>query len=195
MRTPQIANTTGTKNSWYYVKSGPLCISFPITDPSSAADVGVMRADWMQNCDKAGLAKSDLHSAVWSWGVWSRAFSPPSFQRMVVISDYLQSERRQVSIRKRSEEFGMGTSLKSLWRICPELFPRRYVGREMVNGDWADHYSCAVEDQERNMTIAFQNWHSLGLGSTAKGLPLRVRETADNSMPRLFEAIMYRNIV
>jgi hypothetical protein len=43
----------------YYVKSGPLCIYFPITDPSTAAApaVGVEKPDWMSSCVDAGWAK------------------------------------------------------------------------------------------------------------------------------------------
>jgi len=46
-------------DSHYYVKSGPLCISFPITDPgiSGKPGVGIERPDWMQKCKDAGFAK------------------------------------------------------------------------------------------------------------------------------------------
>jgi len=109
---------TGSDASRYYVKSGPLCIDFPITDPGSVGgQVSVERADWMDFCNTSGFAK--------------------------------------------------------------------YVGREQidVNGqaEWADHFSCHIEYTEVNQTITFQNWHSLGLGSVPKGLPLRV--TGGNSAP------------
>lgn len=44
-----------------------------------------------------------------------------------------------------------------------------------------DHWSCHVEYTEVNQSITFQNWHSLGLGSVPKGLPVRV--TGGNSAP------------
>lgn len=111
------ATQVWTKNekgeSFYYVKTGPLCIGFPITDPATSGQVGVERMDWMENCDKMGLAT--------------------------------------------------------------------YQGREQVHGDWADHYTCAIRDEERNLTIAFQNWNSLGLGAVPAGVPVRV--TGGNSAP------------
>jgi hypothetical protein len=61
----------------------------------------------------------------------------------------------------------------------------QYVGRELVTVDgkeeWADHFSCRVLYDKVNQSIVFQNWHSLGLGSVPKGLPLRV--TGGNSHP------------
>jgi len=110
--------STGSAGSHYYVKSGPLCISFPITDPGSVGGpVGVERADWVKHCNASGM--------------------------------------------------------------------NSYMGREQVTVDgekvWVDHYSCHVEYTEVNQSITFQNWHSLGLGSLPKGLPLRV--TGGNSHP------------
>jgi len=109
---------TNSAKSNYYVKSGPLCISFPITDPGSVGGpVSVERADWMVNCNASGMAQ--------------------------------------------------------------------YMGREQVHvneeGVWADHWSCHTEYSEVNQSITFQNWHSLGLNSLPKGLPLRV--TGGNSAP------------
>jgi len=46
-----------TGSSHYYVKSGPLCISFPITVPGTKVPVGVERPDWMANCGKLGIGK------------------------------------------------------------------------------------------------------------------------------------------
>jgi len=58
-----------------------------------------------------------------------------------------------------------------------------YVGRETVNGEWADHWACyaVVGHHENNVTIAFQNWHALGLGPNPLGTPLKV--TGSNSHP------------
>jgi len=109
--------TTGKSN--YYVKSGPLCISFPITDPGipSKPAVGVERPDWMAHCQAAGFAA--------------------------------------------------------------------YQSRERIEVDgaheWTDHWSCHVDDIDADQAITFQNWHSLGLGATLRGLPLRV--TGGNSAP------------
>lgn len=68
---------------------------------------------------------------------------------------------------------------------CHEAGFAKYVGRELVTVDekeeWADHYSCRIPYDKVNQSITFQNWHSLGLGSVAKGLPLRV--TGGNSQP------------
>lgn len=61
----------------------------------------------------------------------------------------------------------------------------KYVGREQVLVDgveeWVDHFSCRLDYEAANQSITFQNWHSLGLGSVPKGLPLRV--TGGNSAP------------
>jgi hypothetical protein len=104
---------TGNASSYYYVKTGPLCLGFPIKDPGAGGSVGVEKADWMKSCNDAGLAT--------------------------------------------------------------------YLGRELVAGEWADHWACIVNDDQRNMSIVFQNWHSVGLGTSPKGLPLRV--TGGNSAP------------
>jgi hypothetical protein len=113
-----IGGNSKTAKSAYYVKSGPLCIYFPITDPGSVGGyVSVERADWIKHCNASGFNK--------------------------------------------------------------------YMGREQVKlGSeqvWTDHNSCHVEYTEVNQSITFQNWHSLGLGSVPKGLPLRV--TGGNSNP------------
>jgi hypothetical protein len=108
-----------TKDSKYYVKSGLLCLYFPITDPGLAGTpkVGVEKADWMKSCKDAGMAK--------------------------------------------------------------------YIGREQVdvNGEavWTDHWVCHVDYKAAGQQITFQNWHSLGLGTVPKGLPVRV--TGGNSAP------------
>jgi hypothetical protein len=108
-----------TKDSKYYVKSGALCLYFPITDPGldGTPKVGVEKADWMQSCKEAGMAK--------------------------------------------------------------------YIGREQVDvhGEavWADHWACHVDYEAAGQQITFQNWHSLGLGTVPKGLPIRV--TGGNSAP------------
>jgi len=78
---------------------------------------------------------------------------------------------------------------KSTWmRDCHENNWATYVGREQVNGEWADHWSCRIEypaaknpDNTTGQTITFQNWHALGLGDNVKGLPVRV--TGGNSKP------------
>ena len=41
----------------YYVKSGPLCISFPISVPGTKVPVGVEKPDWMSHCAASGSAK------------------------------------------------------------------------------------------------------------------------------------------
>jgi hypothetical protein len=73
-----------------------------------------------------------------------------------------------------------------------------YVGREQINvaaawdapngtstDEWVDHWSCRLDyiNDLINQSITFQNWHSLGGGSSKlpKGLPLRV--TGGNSKP------------
>eukprot|EP00421_Protoceratium_reticulatum_P006583 CAMPEP_0168372506 /NCGR_PEP_ID=MMETSP0228-20121227/8316_1 /TAXON_ID=133427 /ORGANISM="Protoceratium reticulatum, Strain CCCM 535 (=CCMP 1889)" /LENGTH=496 /DNA_ID=CAMNT_0008385415 /DNA_START=66 /DNA_END=1556 /DNA_ORIENTATION=- len=104
---------TGSQKSKYFVKSGPLCIYFPITDPGVGGSINIELTDWMARCDKGGNAT--------------------------------------------------------------------YMGREKVDGEWADHYSCLIDYAKVNQTIVFQNWHSLGLGKTAKGAPVRV--TGGNSAP------------
>lgn len=110
----QIWIVDGT-DSKYYVKSGFLCLYFPITDPGQSGKpmVGIERANWMQTCNEAGMAK--------------------------------------------------------------------YIGREQVNGEWVDHWSCHVDYEAAQQQITFQNWHSLGLGKVKKGLPMRV--TGGNSAP------------
>jgi len=101
-----------TKKSKYYVKSGPLCLYFPIHDVDGVAPVNQITPTWIKDTDKLGLVK--------------------------------------------------------------------YMGRELVDGEWADHYAATYKTEEvvkgkpRNQTIIFANWHSLGLGKTAKGLPLRL---------------------
>jgi len=107
------ADTVASSN--YYVKSGPICISFPITDPGlpNKVQVSVERPDWMSFCDQGGWAK--------------------------------------------------------------------YVGREQVDGVWTDHWSCHIDYIGVNQSITFQNWHSLGLDTVPKGLPVRV--TGGNSAP------------
>ena len=55
----------------------------------------------------------------------------------------------------------------------------RYVGRESVHGEWADHYNCSVAYD--NQTITFQTWHSTGLGDTPFGLPVAM--SAGDSKP------------
>ncbi|CAE8598338.1 unnamed protein product [Polarella glacialis] len=61
----------------------------------------------------------------------------------------------------------------------------KYVGREQVlvggKEEWVDHWSCRLDYEAANQSITFQNWHSLGLGSVPKGLPIRV--TGGNSAP------------
>merc|ERR1719420_1712192 len=47
---------TGNQSSFYYVKTGPLCLGFPIKDPGAGGSVGVEKADWMRSCKEAGLA-------------------------------------------------------------------------------------------------------------------------------------------
>lgn len=107
------------KSSKYYVKSGPLCIYFPITDPGQSGKpiVGIEKPNWMQTCKDAGFAS--------------------------------------------------------------------YVGREQVNvvGEdvWVDHWACHLDYEAANQSITFQNFHSLGVNSVPKGLPVRV--TGGNSQP------------
>jgi hypothetical protein len=68
---------------------------------------------------------------------------------------------------------------------CNDFGMAHFVGREQVsvNGEkvWADHWSCRLDYKAANQSITFQNWHSIGLGSVAKGLPIRV--TGGNSAP------------
>eukprot|EP00406_Dinophysis_acuminata_P009058 CAMPEP_0179216570 /NCGR_PEP_ID=MMETSP0797-20121207/3449_1 /TAXON_ID=47934 /ORGANISM="Dinophysis acuminata, Strain DAEP01" /LENGTH=560 /DNA_ID=CAMNT_0020922737 /DNA_START=1 /DNA_END=1680 /DNA_ORIENTATION=+ len=64
---------------------------------------------------------------------------------------------------------------------CEAAGMAKYVGREQVDGEWVDHYACVIDYAQVNQTIVFQNWHSLGLGRTPKGLPVRV--TGGNSAP------------
>jgi hypothetical protein len=110
---------SGAQSSNYYVKTGKVCIYFPITDPGTTDhfSIGIESANWVQKCDTAGFAK--------------------------------------------------------------------YVGREQVSIDnkevWTDHWSCHLAYAGANQSITFQNWHSLGLDSIPKGLPLRV--TGGNSAP------------
>jgi hypothetical protein len=106
-------------SSKYYVKSGIMCIYFPITDPGieGKPNVGIEKANWMQTCKDAGMAT--------------------------------------------------------------------YVGREQVNVEgedvWTDHWLCHLDYEAAGQQISFQNWHSLGLGTVPKGLPVRV--TGGNSAP------------
>lgn len=52
-----IGDVSGVQKSTYYVKTGPLCISFSITDPGAAGiNVGVEKVDWVKNCKDAGFA-------------------------------------------------------------------------------------------------------------------------------------------
>lgn len=52
-----IGDVAGGQKSTYYVKTGPLCLSFPITDPGAGgAVVGAERPDWMRSCEEAGHA-------------------------------------------------------------------------------------------------------------------------------------------
>jgi hypothetical protein len=70
---------------------------------------------------------------------------------------------------------------------CSDAGFAHYVGREQIHVEdkdiWVDHYSCRLDyvNDMTNQSITFQNWHSLGLGSVPKGLPLRV--TGGNSKP------------
>jgi len=67
-------------------------------------------------------------------------------------------------------------------KFCNESGFAKYVGREEVDGVWADHWSCHIEYTQVNQSITFQNWHSLGLSANIpKGLPVRV--TGGNSAP------------
>jgi len=53
-----IADVSGQKKSQYYVKAGPLCLTFPISDPGAGGmAVGVERPDWVKRCSEAGYAK------------------------------------------------------------------------------------------------------------------------------------------
>lgn len=68
---------------------------------------------------------------------------------------------------------------------CKDAGYGHMVGREQVRvgteDHWVDHWSCRLDYEAANQSITFQNWHSLGLGSIPKGLPLRV--TGGNSAP------------
>lgn len=68
-----IAEVNSSSN--YYVKTGPLCISFPITDPGlpNKVQVSVERADWIPNCDKGGWLKYMGREQV--DGVWTDHYS------------------------------------------------------------------------------------------------------------------------
>eukprot|EP00928_Gymnodinium_smaydae_P055628 TRINITY_DN3912_c0_g1_i1.p1 TRINITY_DN3912_c0_g1~~TRINITY_DN3912_c0_g1_i1.p1 ORF type:complete len:532 (-),score=66.51 TRINITY_DN3912_c0_g1_i1:289-1812(-) len=68
------------------------------------------------------------------------------------------------------------------WMLkCDKGGMAKYMGRQQVDGEWVDHYACVIDYAAVNQTIVFQNWHSLGLGKTPKGLPVRV--TGGNSAP------------
>jgi len=75
---------------------------------------------------------------------------------------------------------------KSDWMAaCQAAGLGHHVGREQVRVGaedvWVDHFSCRLDYAAANQSITFQNWHSLGLGSIPKGLPVRV--TGGNSHP------------
>lgn len=76
-------------------------------------------------------------------------------------------------------DVGMETS--DWMKRCNDAGFAHFVGREQVQGEWADHWSCRLDYATANQSITFQNWHSLGLGQTPKGLPVRV--TGGNSAP------------
>jgi len=75
----------------------------------------------------------------------------------------------------------VGVELPDWIQRCDTAGMATYEGRERVDGEWVDHYSCLIDYAKVNQTIVFQNWHSLGLGKTPKGLPVRV--TGGNSAP------------
>mmetsp|Transcript_27780 Transcript_27780/g.50743 ORF Transcript_27780/g.50743 Transcript_27780/m.50743 type:complete len:518 (-) Transcript_27780:83-1636(-) len=79
----------------------------------------------------------------------------------------------------------VGVERSDWMQKCKEAGFAHYVGREQVQVDsenvWADHWSCRLDYKAVNQSITFQNWHSLGLGSVPKGLPVRV--TGGNSAP------------
>jgi len=69
---------TGSDPSRYYVKTGPICISFPITDPGSVGgSVSVERADWMNACNASGMAHYVAREQIEVEGkpVWADHFS------------------------------------------------------------------------------------------------------------------------
>merc|ERR1719316_185114 len=68
---------------------------------------------------------------------------------------------------------------------CNEAGMAKYIAREQVDVEgeavWTDHWACHLDYEAAGQQITFQNWHSLGLGKVAKGLPVRV--TGGNSAP------------
>jgi|EP00927_Polykrikos_kofoidii_P065268 hypothetical protein len=64
----------------------------------------------------------------------------------------------------------IGIPRPNFMKVCADAHMASYVGRERVLDEWADHYTCSVDYD--NQTIAFQSWHSLGLGNTSFGKPL-----------------------
>lgn len=68
---------------------------------------------------------------------------------------------------------------------CQAAGMAKYIGREQVRVGsedvWADHFACHLDYKSANQSITFQNWHSLGLNSIPKGMPIRV--TGGNSAP------------
>eukprot|EP00930_Biecheleria_cincta_P020828 TRINITY_DN15570_c0_g1_i1.p1 TRINITY_DN15570_c0_g1~~TRINITY_DN15570_c0_g1_i1.p1 ORF type:complete len:488 (+),score=61.35 TRINITY_DN15570_c0_g1_i1:104-1567(+) len=73
----------------------------------------------------------------------------------------------------------IGIPRPNFMQACANMHAASYVGREKVLGEWADHYTCSVNMD--NQTIAFQSWHSLGLGTDSFGLPLAL--SAGDSKP------------
>jgi len=73
----------------------------------------------------------------------------------------------------------IGIPAPNFMRTCADIHSASYVGREKVRGEWADHYTCSVN--MANQTIAFQSWHSLGLGVDSFGLPMAL--SAGDSKP------------
>jgi len=83
----------------------------------------------------------------------------------------------------------VGIETPDWMKTCNDAGFATYVGREQINvggaDEWVDHWSCRLDyiNDLINQSITFQNWHSLGGGSSKlpKGLPLRV--TGGNSKP------------
>ena len=79
---------------------------------------------------------------------------------------------------KDSDGAQVGTPLTSWMQMCSQKTDSMvYVGREKIGAEWSDHFACYItinDSKHGNVTIAFQNWHSIGLGASPLGTPLRI---------------------
>lgn len=78
----------------------------------------------------------------------------------------------------------VGIEVPDWMERCDAKGYAQYVGREVVDGVWADHYVCHIDYEHLDGVregITFQNFHSLGLSGVPAGLPVRV--TGGNTHP------------